>query len=212
LRRRIVPDAPAADEAVALPQNRCAPRGAQRRNAMSDGIETITLGGGCFWCTEAVYERVDGVVGVESGYSNGTTANPTYSDVCSGRTGYNEVVRVSFDRARISLREVLEIFFAVHDPTTLNRQGNDIGTQYRSGIYVHDEEQARVAREVLAEANAAHKGRVVTEIEPERSYTRAEAYHQHYFANNPNQGYCAMVVAPKVEKFSRTFKERLRAA
>jgi peptide-methionine (S)-S-oxide reductase len=179
---------------------------------MSDGIETITLGGGCFWCTEAVYERVDGVVAVESGYSNGTTANPTYNDVCGGRTGYNEVVRVSFDPTRISLREVLEIFFAIHDPTTLNRQGNDVGTQYRSGIYFHDAEQARVAREVLEEANAAHRGRVVTEIEPERNYTRAEAYHQHYFANNPNQGYCAMVVAPKVEKFSRTFKERLRAA
>ncbi|NUZ05255.1 peptide-methionine (S)-S-oxide reductase MsrA [Piscinibacter koreensis] len=179
---------------------------------MGEGIETITLGGGCFWCTEAVYERVDGVVAVESGYANGTTAHPTYADVCSGRTGYNEVVRVSFDPQRITLREILEIFFAVHDPTTLNRQGNDVGTQYRSGIYVHDDEQARVAREVLAEANAAHRGRAVTEIEPERNYTRAEAYHQHYFANNPNQGYCAMVVAPKVEKFSKTFKSRLRAA
>ncbi len=117
---------------------------------------------------------------------------------------------MTFDPARLSLREVLEIFFSIHDPTTLNRQGNDVGTQYRSGIYYHTPEQERIAREVLAEANAAHKGRVVTELEPERSYTRAEAYHQHYFANHPEQGYCAFVVAPKVEKFRKTFADRLR--
>ena len=172
--------------------------------------EVITLGGGCFWCLEAVYEQVDGVVAVESGYSNGQTPNPTYEQVCSGRTGHAEVVRVTFDPARLPLREVLEIFFSIHDPTTLNRQGNDAGTQYRSGIYYHTPEQERIAREVLAEADAAHKGRVVTELEPERSYTRAEAYHQHYFANHPEQGYCAFVVAPKVEKFRKTFAKRLR--
>jgi peptide-methionine (S)-S-oxide reductase len=172
--------------------------------------EMITLGGGCFWCLEAVYEQVDGVVAVESGYSNGQAPNPTYEQVCSGRTGHAEVVRVTFDPARLSLREVLEIFFSIHDPTTLNRQGNDVGTQYRSGIYYHTPEQERIAREVLAEANAAHKGRVVTELEAERSYTRAEAYHQHYFANHPEQGYCAFVVAPKVEKFRKTFANRLR--
>jgi peptide-methionine (S)-S-oxide reductase len=172
--------------------------------------EVITLGGGCFWCLEAVYEQVDGVVAVESGYSNGQAPNPTYEQVCSGRTGHAEVVRVTFDPARLSLREVLEIFFSIHDPTTLSRQGNDVGTQYRSGIYYHTPEQERIAREVLAEANAAHKGRVVTELEPERSYTRAEAYHQHYFANHPEQGYCAFVVAPKVEKFRKTFANRLR--
>jgi peptide-methionine (S)-S-oxide reductase len=172
--------------------------------------EMITLGGGCFWCLEAVYEQVDGVVAVESGYSNGQAPNPTYEQVCSGRTGHAEVVRVTFDPARLSLREVLEIFFSIHDPTTLNRQGNDVGTQYRSGIYYHTPEQERIAREVLAEADAAHKGRVVTELEPERSYTRAEAYHQHYFANHPEQGYCAFVVAPKVEKFRKTFATRLR--
>ena len=173
--------------------------------------EVITLGGGCFWCLEAVYEQVDGVVAVESGYSNGQAPNPTYEQVCSGRTGHAEVVRVTFDPARLPLREVLEIFFSIHDPTSLNRQGNDVGTQYRSGIYTHTPEQERVAREVLAEANAAHRGRVVTELEPERSYTRAEAYHQHYFANHPNQGYCAMVVAPKVEKFRKTFAARVAA-
>lgn len=173
--------------------------------------ETITLGGGCFWCTEAVYELVDGVTAVESGYCNGHVLNPSYEQVCTGDTGHAEVVRVSFEPARISLREVLEIFFHVHDPTTLNRQGNDVGTQYRSGIYTSSPEQETVAREVLAEANAAHGGRVVTEIKPLASYTKAEAYHQHYFANHPGQGYCAFVVAPKVEKFRKTFKARVKA-
>ena len=173
--------------------------------------ETITLGGGCFWCTEAVYELVDGVTAVESGYCNGHVLNPSYEQVCTGDTGHAEVVRVSFEPVRISLREVLEIFFHVHDPTTLNRQGNDVGTQYRSGIYTSSPEQETVAREVLAEANAAHGGRVVTEIKPLASYTKAEAYHQHYFANHPGQGYCAFVVAPKVEKFRKTFKARVKA-
>ena len=175
-------------------------------------IETITLGGGCFWCTEAVYEQVEGVTSVESGYSNGHALNPSYEQVCGGETGHNEVVRVSFDNARITLREVLEIFFHIHDPTTRNRQGNDVGTQYRSGIYFHNAEQERVAREVLAEANAANKGRVVTEIQAESNYSKAEDYHQHYFANHPGQGYCAFVVGPKVEKFKRTFAARVKKA
>jgi peptide-methionine (S)-S-oxide reductase len=173
--------------------------------------EVITLGGGCFWCTEAVYEQVDGVLAVESGYCNGHVRNPSYEQVCGGDTGHVEVVRVEFDNSRISLREVLEIFFNVHDATTLNRQGNDVGPQYRSGIYLHDEAQREVAEAVRAEANAAHGGRVVTEIEPLANYSKAEAYHQHYFANHPGQGYCAMVVAPKVEKFRKTFKSRLKA-
>jgi len=173
--------------------------------------ETITLGGGCFWCTEAVYEQVDGVLSVESGYCNGHVKNPSYEQVCGGDTGHVEVVRVSFDADRITLREMLEIFFTIHDPTTLNRQGNDVGTQYRSGIYWHDEAQVAVAREVLDEANRAHRGRVVTELVPVANYSRAEAYHQHYFANHPEAGYCAFVVAPKVEKFRRTFKARVRA-
>ena len=182
---------------------------------MSASIQTITLGGGCFWCTEAVFERVDGVTAVESGYSNGHVKNPSYEQVCGGDTGHNEVIRVSFDSAEISLREVLEIFFVIHDPTTLNRQGNDAGTQYRSGIYFRDAEQERVAREVLAEVDAkvnAHAGiRAVTEVLPEANYSRAEDYHQHYFVNHPNQGYCAMVVAPKVDKFRKTFASRFRA-
>ncbi len=172
--------------------------------------QEITLGGGCFWCTEAVFEQVDGVTAVESGYSNGQTRQPTYEQVCSGTTGHNEVVRVTFDDARIGLREILEIFFHTHDPTTLNRQGNDVGTQYRSGIYYGNPEQQQVAEAVLAEANAAQGGRVVTEVRALSNYTRAEDYHQHYFANHPGQGYCAFVVAPKVEKFKRTFAARLK--
>ena len=175
-------------------------------------LEVITLGGGCFWCLEAVYELVDGVTAVESGYSNGHVRSPSYEQVCSGTTGHNEVVRISFDAERISLREVLEIFFTIHDPSSLNRQGNDTGTQYRSGIYWHEVEQEAVAQAVRAEANDAHKGRVVTEVLKLDNYTRAEDYHQHYFANHPNQGYCAAVVGPKVEKFRRTFKARVKAA
>ncbi len=174
-------------------------------------LQVITLGGGCFWCLEAVFEKVDGVTAVENGYCNGHVSAPTYEQVCRGDSGHNEVVRVTFDGERIALREVLEIFFTIHDPTTLNQQGNDIGAQYRSGIYLHDAAQWDVARDVLAQASAAHGGRVVTELLPLANYSPAEAYHQHYFANNPDQGYCAMVVAPKVEKFRRTFKARYRA-
>jgi peptide-methionine (S)-S-oxide reductase len=177
-------------------------------------IDRITLGGGCFWCLEAVYELVDGVVSVESGYSNGHAPNPTYEQVCGGDTGHNEVVQVRFDTRRIRLDEILAIFFTIHDPTTLNRQGNDIGTQYRSGIYVERDDQRAVAQRLLDElaSSGAVRGRVVTELLPLTNYHRAEDYHQHYFANHPNQGYCAYVVAPKVEKFRKVFKERVRAS
>jgi peptide-methionine (S)-S-oxide reductase len=177
-------------------------------------IQSITLGGGCFWCTEAVYENVEGVTAVESGYSNGHVLNPSYEQVCGGDTGHVEVIKVTFDADRIALSNVLEIFFHIHDPTTPNRQGNDHGTQYRSGIYFENPEQERVAREVWATANAAQgpwKGKVVTEIKPLANYSKAEAYHQHYFARNPGAGYCAFVVAPKVEKFKKTFKAHLKA-
>jgi len=179
---------------------------------MNPTIDTITLGGGCFWCLEAVYERVRGVTQVVSGYSNGHVVNPTYEQVCGGDTGHVEVVQVSYDTSQISLREILEIFFVIHDPTTLNRQGNDVGTQYRSGIYFRDAAQEAVAREVLGEVNEHHRGRAVTEVVPLANYSRAEDYHQHYFANHPNQGYCAMVVAPKVEKFKKTFASRVLPA
>jgi peptide-methionine (S)-S-oxide reductase len=172
--------------------------------------QSITLGGGCFWCLEAVYEEVEGVIAVESGYSNGHVMNPSYQQVCGGETGHNEVVKVTFDPSAIALADVLEIFFHIHDPTTKNRQGNDVGPQYRSGIYFTDAEQERVARGVWAAANAAHGGRVVTEVLPLANYSKAEAYHQHYFARNPGQGYCVYVVAPKVEKFRKTFQSRLK--
>ena len=174
-------------------------------------VEVITLGGGCFWCTEAVYEGVQGVLAVQSGYANGHVRQPSYAQVCEGDTGHAEVVRLEFDNERISLRQVLEIFFVVHDPTTLNRQGNDVGTQYRSGIYLHSPGQREVAAAVIVEANRAHGGRVVTELLALDNYWPAEDYHQHYFARNPGQGYCAAVVAPKVEKFKRTFRALMKA-
>jgi peptide-methionine (S)-S-oxide reductase len=173
-------------------------------------LQHITLGGGCFWCIEAVFAEVQGVVAVESGYCNGHVKDPGYEAVCSGTTGHAEVVQVSFDPQHIGLRDILQIFFAVHDPTTLNRQGNDIGPQYRSGIYWHDAAQADVAKAVRDEADAALGGRVVTELAPRANYWRAEDYHQRYFEQHPNQGYCAYVVAPKVAKFRKVFSERLR--
>ena len=175
-------------------------------------LQTITLAGGCFWCLEAVYELVDGVSAVESGYANGHVERPTYEQVCGGGTGHAEVVKVTFDADHIPLREVLEIFFAIHDPTTVDRQGNDVGPQYRSGIYWSDPLHEPVVRAVFDEANAALRGRVVTELQPLAAYWPAEAYHQHYFAQHPQQGYCAYVVAPKVEKFRRVFRQRVRAA
>jgi peptide-methionine (S)-S-oxide reductase len=173
--------------------------------------ETITLGGGCFWCVEAVFEQVQGVLAVQSGYSNGHVHDPSYAQVCEGDTGHVEVVRVEFDADALPLRDVLEIFFNIHDPTTLNRQGNDVGPQYRSGIYWHTADQVAVIDEVMAEARKTHGSRLVTEVTALANYWPAEAYHQHYFARNPGQGYCAMVVAPKVAKFQKTFRARLRA-
>ena len=180
----------------------------------SPNTETIVLGGGCFWCTEAVFDRVQGVVDVESGYCNGAVINPTYEQVCTGRTGHAEVVKLVFDPAQITLREILEIFFVVHDPTTPNRQGNDAGTQYRSGIYTTSDAQKKVAQGVIREITESktYKSPIVTEVVPLENYSTAEAYHQDYFLNNPNQGYCSFVVGPKVEKFQKTFASRLKKA
>jgi len=171
--------------------------------------QTIVLGGGCFWCTEAVFVRVKGVLDVESGYSNGQAAQPAYEQVCSGGTGCSEVVKLVYDPAVIGLRQLLEIFFAVHDPTTLNRQGHDVGTQYRSGIYWTAPEQAEVAHQLMAELTDqdVFGGPIVTEVEPVTHYWPAEAYHQDYFDNHPNQGYCMAVAAPKVAKLRRVFAE-----
>jgi peptide-methionine (S)-S-oxide reductase len=176
----------------------------------SSSLQTITLGGGCFWCTEAVYVAVRGVLDVESGYSNGQAARPSYEDVCTGRTGCNEVVKLVFDPHQITAREILEIFFVIHDPTTLNAQGNDHGTQYRSGIYFSHPEHQAVANELLRElAESKVFGRpVVTEVQPLANYWPAEDYHQDFFARNPYQGYCVAVAAPKVAKFRKTFADK----
>lgn len=174
--------------------------------------QTITLGGGCFWCTEAVFDRVRGVSEVQSGYSNGHTVNPSYEQVCTGKTGHNEVVRVTFDPGVISLQEILQIFFATHDPTTLNRQGNDVGTQYRSGIYFHTPEQQQIAKDMLEgmERDGIFANPITTEVLPVSNYSDAEDYHDDYYARNPHQGYCSAVVGPKVDKFRKTFVKFLK--
>lgn len=176
-------------------------------------LELATLGGGCFWCLEAVYGRVVGVHDVRSGYAGGTVADPSYQAVCGGTTGHAEVVQVSFDPAQISFREILEIFFAIHDPTTLDRQGNDVGTQYRSVIFHHAEAQKEEARAVMEdlEASGVWDAPLVTELTPLDVFYPAEEYHQEYFWRNPAQPYCQVVVAPKVAKFRQRFAHRLRA-
>lgn len=175
-------------------------------NTMSDK-QVLVLGGGCFWCTEAVYKEVTGVTDVESGYSNGQVQQPSYEMVCTGTTGHNEVVRLEYDPTQVTTREILEIFFVVHDPTTLNRQGNDVGTQYRSGIYFTTAEQERVAQALIDELTKddAFGRPIVTEVKPLLNYWPAEAYHQDFFERNPHQGYCMAVAAPKVAKFRKTF-------
>lgn len=172
--------------------------------------EIATLGGGCFWCLEAVYQELHGVQRVESGYSGGHVNQPNYEQVCDGRTGHAEVVRVHFDPAIVSYREILEVFFTIHDPTTLNRQGNDVGTQYRSVIFTHSAEQMATARQVMAEMAHVWDAPIVTELADAPEFWRAEEYHQNYFVNHPLQSYCAFVVAPKVAKFRKVFAEKLR--
>jgi peptide-methionine (S)-S-oxide reductase len=179
---------------------------------MSSSLQTIVLGGGCFWCTEAVFVKVRGVTDVESGYSNGQTQRPSYEQVCTGTTGHNEVVKLTYDPAQISTRQVLEIFFLIHDPTTLNRQGNDSGTQYRSGIYYTTPEQKQVAEEMIGQLNRdkVYGKTIVTEVAPMANYWPAEDYHQDFFEKNPTQGYCMAVAGPKVEKFRKTFRELVK--
>lgn len=174
--------------------------------------ETAILGGGCFWCIEAVFEELQGVTKVESGYSGGKIANPTYREVCSGLTGHAEVVRVFFDPARITYKEILSVFFSVHDPTTLNRQGADVGTQYRSVIFYNSEQQKQEAEEVMQELKRqeVYSKPVVTEISPAGDFFVAENYHQNYFENNPNQPYCQVVINPKLKKFREKFEQRLK--
>jgi peptide-methionine (S)-S-oxide reductase len=174
--------------------------------------QLATLAGGCFWCLEAVYEQLQGVEKVVSGYSGGSASHPTYRQVCSGATGHAEVVQITFDPQVVSFRELLEVFFTIHDPTTLNRQGADVGTQYRSAIFYHDQEQKRVAQEVMAEIAEAGiwDDPMVTEITPFSEFYRAEDYHQEYYRNNPYQSYCRVVIAPKVAKFRAKYLDRLK--
>jgi len=179
---------------------------------MTQATEVATLGGGCFWCLEAVFDNLQGVESVESGYSNGNTVNPTYEEVCNGDTGHAEVVRVTFNPGTISFREILGVFFAIHDPTTLNRQGNDAGTQYRSAIFYHSPEQKAAAEKLISElaAERIFGDPVVTEVAPAQTFYVAEEYHQEYFVNNGNQPYCQFVVAPKVAKFRKKFANRMK--
>ncbi len=179
---------------------------------MNTTYETITLAGGCFWCVEAVFDEMKGALSVDSGYSNGHVANPSYRDVCTGMTGHAEVAQIKFDPAIISVRDVLNVFFAIHDPTTLNRQGADVGSQYRSGIYYHTPEQKEIAENLISELNAQKiwNSPIVTEVEAIKDFYVAEDYHQEYFARNQNQPYCQAVVAPKVAKFRKHYLELLK--
>lgn len=176
------------------------------------GREIATLAGGCFWCLEAVYDRMKGVESVESGYMGGRPANPTYEQVCGGATGHAEVVRVTYDPAIVSFRDLLEVLFVIHDPTTLNRQGNDSGTQYRSAVFYHTPQQKADAEQIIARltADKVWGDPIVTEVAPASSFYRAESYHQDYYSRNPGQPYCQYVVAPKVAKFRTHFLEKLK--
>jgi len=178
----------------------------------SKNVETATLAGGCFWCLEAVYDELKGVLDVVSGYSGGTLVNPTYRQVVTGNTGHAEVVQLTFDPQLISYRKILQVFFTIHDPTTLNRQGADVGTQYRSAIFYHSPEQKKIAEEVISElaAEGIWNDPIVTEVTPFERFYVAEDYHQEYFVNNPDQGYCRVVIAPKVAKFRAKFLDALK--
>lgn len=175
-------------------------------------MEVATLGGGCFWCLEAVFADLKGVEKVESGYSGGATVNPTYRQVCAGTTGHAEVVRVTFDPRVVSFKEILEVFFSIHDPTTLNRQGSDVGTQYRSAVYYHTPEQKTIAEQTIKEVNASGiwDAPIVTEIAPVSVFYKAEDYHQEYYKNHPEQMYCQLVIAPKVSKFRKQYIDKLK--
>jgi len=175
-------------------------------------LETITLGGGCYWCVEAVYENLDGVKSVVSGFSGGKVANPTYEEVCTGETGHAEVVQITYDKNVTDINEIFKVFFTVHNPTTLNRQGADVGTQYRSVIFYKNEEQKKAAQSIIADLNKAkvYNSPIVTKVEPFKVFYKAEDYHQNYYANNKNQPYCKMVIQPKIEKFEKVFKDKLK--
>ncbi|CAN5632684.1 hypothetical protein BH11BAC2_BH11BAC2_12650 [soil metagenome] len=185
----------------------------QEKTSMTESkLDTATLGGGCFWCVEAIYQDLNGVVSVASGYSGGERENPSYEQVCSGATGHAEVIQIVYDPTKISFDDLLEVFWTVHDPTTLNRQGADVGTQYRSVIFYHDENQKMIAEKYKKDltASGAFNSPVVTEITPFKKFYKAENYHQNYFKENGSQPYCSLVIQPKVDKFKKVFKDKLK--
>lgn len=188
------------------------PDSAAADNGNESNLETITLGGGCYWCVEAVYEKLDGVKSVVSGFAGGKNENPTYKEVCTGTTGHAEVVQITYDKSVTNLNEIFHVFFTVHDPTTLNRQGADVGTQYRSVVFYKDDEQKKAAQSIINQLNAekVFNNPVVTALEPLTKFYKAEDYHQNYYENNKSQPYCQMVIQPKIEKFEKIFKDRLK--
>jgi peptide-methionine (S)-S-oxide reductase len=179
---------------------------------LKPGTEVATLGAGCFWCVEAIFQQLEGVIKVESGYSGGEVKNPTYKQVCTGQTGHAEVIQVTYDTAKISFEDLLEVFFKTHDPTTLNRQGGDEGTQYRSSIFYHNDQQKEIAGRIIkaVDASGAYNNKLVTTLEPYHVFYVAEDYHQNYFNENGEQPYCQLVVKPKVDKFQKVFKDKLK--
>lgn len=185
---------------------------AKQKNAKTINTETVTLGGGCFWCVEAVYENLDGVISVVSGYSGGNIANPSYEEVSRGDTGFAESVQITYDTSKTNLDEILQVFFTVHDPTTKNRQGHDIGSQYRSVIFYKNEQQKKTAQDIIAQLDKAkaYDAPIQTTLEPFKAFYKAESYHQNYYENNKSEGYCQMVIQPKLEKFEKVFKDRLK--
>lgn len=184
----------------------------EKTMAGSGTIDTITLGAGCFWCVEAVFQRLNGVLTVESGYMGGSVKNPSYREVCTGSTGHAEVARITYDKTKVTLDEILEVFWKTHDPTTLNYQGNDHGTQYRSAVFYYSEDQKTIAEKYKKEINAsgAYPNPIVTEISPAKEFYKAEDYHQNYYNQNGQEGYCRYVIQPKVEKFEKIFKNKLK--
>lgn len=182
------------------------------KNMTNDHTEKITLGGGCYWCIEAVFQMLNGVVKVESGFSGGKVKNPSYKEVCAGTTGHAEVVQITFDNTKTSVEEILKVFFTVHDPTTLNRQGADEGTQYRSAIFYHNPNQYKIAKGIIDELNKvkAYPKPIVTELSAYTVFYKAEAYHQNYYNDNKSEPYCRMVIQPKIEKFEKVFKNKIK--
>ena len=179
---------------------------------MNNNIETTTLGGGCYWCLEAIFQQLQGVESVASGFSGGAVENPTYKEVCTGLTGHAEVIQITYDTSKITFAELLKVFFTMHDPTTLNRQGNDVGTQYRSAIFYHNEQQKQLAEDIIQKLNEEHvyDSPIVTQVVPFQKFYKAEDYHQNYYNNNSNQGYCRLVIQPKLEKFEKIFKDKMK--